>query len=182
MSPDALILLANLGQPRRPAGARAASSEPVLPDAGTATRQLAPLLNGPVSERDLPALRQLHRAAAGAAAALLAGAPVDCRALNSLARGSTARAEITTSPDGSLREHLRWEDASVSGYLARRLIAELAGLDPARLRRCARAGCGLLFYDTTRSRTQLWHAEDPCGWRERQRRRRATQAGRPRLS
>ncbi len=26
--------------------------------------------------------------------------------------------------------------------------------------------------DTTRSRTRRWHAEDPCGWRERQRARR----------
>jgi predicted RNA-binding Zn ribbon-like protein len=56
--------------------------------------------------------------------------------------------------------------------LARRLIEELAALEPNRLRRCARTACDLLFYDTTRSRTRRWHAEDPCGWRQRQQHRR----------
>lgn len=172
MTAEALVLLANLGEPRRPAGAPAASSEAVLPDAQTAKRQLAGLLSATVSELDLPALRRLHHAAAGAAAALVAGDPVDCRELNAIAGDSTARAQLTTGPDGSLRELLRWEDASPAGSLARQLIGELAALEPARLRRCARDPCGLLFYDSTRSRTQLWHAEDPCGWRERQRRRR----------
>src|SRR5262249_14363845 len=71
------------------------------------------------------------------------------------------------------QQQLVWEDVSVAGELARRLIEELAGLDPTRLRRCAREQCGLFFYDSTRSRTQRWHAEDPCGWRERQHSRRA---------
>jgi predicted RNA-binding Zn ribbon-like protein len=57
----------------------------------------------------------------------------------------------------------------LAAALARRLIEELNALEPDRLRRCARPECDLLFYDTTRSRTRRWHAEDPCGWRERQR-------------
>jgi predicted RNA-binding Zn ribbon-like protein len=49
---------------------------------------------------------------------------------------------------------------------------ELAEIDPTRLRRCQRRECDLLFYDTTRSATRRWHAESPCGIRERQRRHR----------
>jgi predicted RNA-binding Zn ribbon-like protein len=98
---------------------------------------------------------------------------VDTSPVNALARGSAGRIELTAGPDGRLRQNLSWEDPSVSAGLARRLVGELAGLEPGRLRRCARSECDLLFYDTTRSRTQRWHAEDPCGWRERQRRHRA---------
>lgn len=176
MIPAALVLLANLGLPRRPAGMAAAHSEPALPDSRTATRQLSALISGPVTDRDLPAVRRVHQAASGAAAALLAGAPVDGPAISALARGSAARLELTAAADGALRQHLAWEDPSISAYLARRLIGELATLDPQRLRRCARPECDLLFYDTTRSRTQRWHAEDTCGWRERQHQRRAGHA------
>jgi predicted RNA-binding Zn ribbon-like protein len=72
-----------------------------------------------------------------------------------------------------LQQRLVWDDRSLAAGLARRLAEELSILEPGRLRRCARAECGLLFYDTTRSRTRRWHAEDPCGWRERQRQHRA---------
>lgn len=171
----------------------------MLPDPETAARQLAPLTAEPltaepltagpltaepltagpltaqpVTEDDLPALRLVQRVAASAAAALLAGTPVDTGAVNALASGSRARIELAAGDDGRLRHTLAWDDPSVAAGLARRLAAELAALDPDRLRRCARPECDLVFYDTTRSRTQRWHAEDPCGWRERQRRRRAT--------
>jgi hypothetical protein len=68
--PAALVMLANLGRPRRPSRAPARSAEPELPDPVTASGQL----------------------------------------------------------EG----------------LARRLIEELASLDPTRLRRCAREQCGLI--------------------------------------
>lgn len=172
--PQALVLLSNLGRPRRPAGAAAAHSEPVLPDPETAARQLTPLTSALVTEDDLPALRLVQRAAVCAATAVLAGAPVDTAVINALAGGSTARMVLTSDDDGRLRQTLAWDDRSVAAGLARRLAAELASLEPKRLRRCARIECDLVFYDATRSRTQVWHAEDPCGWRERQRRRRAT--------
>jgi predicted RNA-binding Zn ribbon-like protein len=92
--------------------------------------------------------------------------------LNELAGDSSARLQLTAR-GGSLGQELIWSDGPAVGQLARRLIEELASLDPTRLRRCAREQCGLLFYDGTRSRTQRWHAEDPCGWRERQHSRRA---------
>src|SRR6266496_754417 len=58
--------------------------------------------------------------------------------------------------------------------LARRVIEELDAIDLSRLRQCQRKECDLLFLDMTRSRSQRWHAENPCGWLERQHRRRAT--------
>jgi predicted RNA-binding Zn ribbon-like protein len=169
--PGSLILLANLGRPRRPRDAPAPSSEPALPDPITAGQQLAPLISRPVTEADLPALRRVHQAATEAAESILSGEPLDCTAITALARGSTAHVELIAT-DGGLRRDLVWSDGSLSSGLARRLVEELAALEPSRLRRCARPACDLLFYDTTRSRTRRWHAEDPCGWRERQHQRR----------
>jgi predicted RNA-binding Zn ribbon-like protein len=172
MIPAALVLLANLGSSRKPSGATARITEPALPDAATASRQLAAVITLPVREADLPALRDLQRFAVQAAGVFLEGTLPQASMLNDLARDSSARVQLTAS-SGSLQQQLSWEDASATGQLARRLIEELAALDPSRLRRCAREQCALLFYDTTRSRTQRWHAEDPCGWRERQHSRRA---------
>lgn len=172
MIPAAFVLLANLGRPRKPSRASARIAEPVLPDAVAASRQLAGVIALPVREADLPGLRDLQRFARRAAEALLEGAVPDAGVLNDLARDSSARVRLTAS-SGALRQELAWHDVSVAGQLARRLIEELAALDPTRLRRCAREQCGLFFYDSTRSRTQRWHAEDPCGWRERQHSRRA---------
>jgi predicted RNA-binding Zn ribbon-like protein len=169
--PEALITLANLGLPRRPGGARTRVTEAALPDAATASRQLGSLITGRVTETDLPALRNLQRAASDAVGTLLAGEIPNCALVNAIAGGSTGRAELVVS-GGELREHIAWDDATVAADLARRLIGELAAMDRSRLRRCARRECGLVFYDTTRSRTRRWHAEDPCGWRERQHARR----------
>lgn len=171
MTPEALTLLANLGRPRRPGREATRSAEPVLPDPATAARQLAPLQLGPVSADDLASLREVQRVAVEIAEALLDGDTPSLLPLNTLARGSTARVELAAT-GGRLHKELVWTDTSPAPALARHLIEELAALEPDRLRRCARPACGLLFYDTTRSRTRRWHAEDPCGWRERQQRRR----------
>ncbi|MGH3428563.1 MAG: CGNR zinc finger domain-containing protein [Mycobacteriales bacterium] len=172
MSPETLILLSNLGRARRPRGAAIAHSEPVLSDPTTAREQLAALTSLPITEADLPVLRRVHQLAVGAAESLLRGELPDCGAITALADGSAAHIKLTAT-DSGLRGELAWSDNSISSSLARRLIEELAALEPNRLRCCARATCDLLFYDATRSRTRRWHAEDPCGWRERQRRRRA---------
>ena len=109
------------------------------------------------------------------AEAILADEALDGAELNALAADSTARVELVVTGRGP-RRRLVWTDASLAAALARRLVEELAALDPDRLRRCAGPECDLLFYDTTRSRTRRWHAEDPCGWRERQRVHRTRQA------
>jgi predicted RNA-binding Zn ribbon-like protein len=120
-----------------------------------------------VTEADVAGLRDLQRAAARAVDALLAGSVPDCAAVDAVASGSTARTELVVS-GGKLRERIVWDDATAAAELARRLVGELAALDPRRLGRCARRACDLAFYDTTRSRTRRWHTEDPCGWRARQ--------------
>jgi predicted RNA-binding Zn ribbon-like protein len=133
------------------------------------------VISVPVSDGDLPGLRRLHEIAVRAAETLIRGGVPEVAELNALARGSSAHAELTTA-SGSLRADLVWEDSTVAGQLARGLIGELAAVEPGRLHRCARHQCDLVFYDTTRSRTQRWHAEDPCGWRERQHARRTRPA------
>jgi predicted RNA-binding Zn ribbon-like protein len=166
--PQALLLLANLGRPRRPSGSAVAYVEPILPDVPVASAQLAEVVDRVVVPDDLADLQRLQRASVHAADAVLAGATVDCAELNALAAGSYATIELSVA-GGVPRRQLIWTDTSVTARLARRVIEELDALEPDRLRRCARPECDLLFYDTTRSRTRRWHAEDPCGWRERQR-------------
>jgi predicted RNA-binding Zn ribbon-like protein len=167
-NPQALLLLANLGRPRRPSGAAAPHAEPILPDATVASAQLAEVVDRPVTAADLAHLRRLQRATVHAAEAILAGEAPNCAETNALAAGSTARVELVVA-EGAPRRQLVWTDTSLAAALARRLVDELSVLEPDRFRRCARPECDLLFYDTTRSRTRRWHAEDPCGWRERQR-------------
>jgi predicted RNA-binding Zn ribbon-like protein len=167
-NPQALLLLANLGRPRRPSGVAAPYAEPILPDATIASAQLAEVVDKPVAAADLADLRRLQRASVHAADAILAGEALDCAEVNALAAGSCAHIELSMT-DGVSRRQLIWTDTSLVAALARRLIEELNALEPDRFRRCARPECDLLFYDTTRSRTRRWHAEDPCGWRERQR-------------
>jgi predicted RNA-binding Zn ribbon-like protein len=166
-NPALLLLLANLGRPRRPSGMAAAYAEPILPDVTVASVQLAELVDQPVAAADLADLRRLQRAAVLTAEAILVGEAPDCAAINALAADSSARVELVVTK-AVPRQQLVWTDTSLAAALARRLIEELSALEPDRLRRCARPECDLLFYDTTRSRTRRWHAEDPCGWRERQ--------------
>jgi predicted RNA-binding Zn ribbon-like protein len=167
-APQALIVLANLGRPRRPTGAAVAHTEPVLPDLTGAATQLASIIDRPIAEADLAGLRRLQRTAVDVTEAIVADETVDCDEINALAAGGTARVTLVVA-EGVLRQQLVWTDTSSAAALARRVIEELSALEPDRLRRCARPECDLLFYDSTRSRTRRWHAEDPCGWRERQR-------------
>ncbi|HKE67709.1 MAG TPA: CGNR zinc finger domain-containing protein, partial [Nocardioidaceae bacterium] len=174
--PKLLIRLANLGRPRRPSGVPLPHVQPVLPAPATASGQLADLVEQPVTEADLAELRRLQRAVVKIPEALAAGEMPDPAELNALAAESRAHAELDVT-DGVPRRRLVWTDPSLTAMLARRLIDELDALQPDRLRSCARPECELLFYDTTRSRTRRWHAEDPCGWRERQRAHRRSAAG-----
>ena len=168
MNPQLLLLLANLGLPRRPSGAVVARAEPILPNPAVASTQLADVVDQPVAAADLADLRRLQRAAVHAVEAILAGEALDCAEINALAADSTARVELVVN-EGVPHRQLIWTDTSLAAALARRLVEELNTLEPDRLRHCARPECDLVFYDTTRSRTRRWHAEDPCGWRERQR-------------
>ena len=59
------------------------------------------------------------------------------------------------------------------GRLSALCIDELSQCDYRRIKKCARPECAMYFYDQTRSRSARWHAEDPCGWRGRDERRRS---------
>jgi predicted RNA-binding Zn ribbon-like protein len=120
----------------------------------------------------LDALRGLHETIVELLDALLGGRPVAQAAarLTSLAQPSVATVRLDVSKSQILRTELDWSEPTLAATLARRVVLELAEIDVARLKRCERPACNLVFYDTTRSGTQRWHAESPCGNRERQRR------------
>lgn len=168
-----VTLLANARAQRRPTRAPAAVPHDALADVATVTELLEPLLDLPVQEADLEALRAIQREVVAIVAALIDGSQPPLEELNALAQRAPAVHELRVGPDGSLIGRLRPTPASATASLLARVIGELAELDCSRLRRCARPECRLVFYDTTRSGTQRWHAERPCGLRERQRRHRA---------
>jgi predicted RNA-binding Zn ribbon-like protein len=169
VTPDTLLHLANLTVARRPAGSPTSRPDPLATPAGAA-REFG---LSAITAAQLQQLRELHRTVVALTEALLGGhSPTRPIArLNRLARSSAATARLRED-DGRLVVDLRWSDATPAAQLARRVVMELAEIDPTRLRRCQRRECDLLFYDTTRSATRRWHAESPCGIRERQRRHR----------
>ncbi len=93
--------------------------------------------------------------------------------VNELASGCTGTVQLVISGH-AVHSAMGWHDPDPVAGLARRVIEEFDGIDLSRLRQCQRKECDLLFFDMTRSRSQRWHAESPCGWLERQHRRRAT--------
>jgi predicted RNA-binding Zn ribbon-like protein len=167
-----VVALANAQARRRPPRARSAVEHDALADAAGANELLEPFLDDPIQEHELPALRTLQRAVVTVVDALVDGSdpPVD-------ALTTPAVCALEGAPDGTLRATVRPKRPSAPATLAIAAIRELSELDPSRLRRCARPECSLVFYDVTRSGTQRWHAESPCGLRERQRRHRARHAG-----
>jgi hypothetical protein len=109
--------------------------------------------------------------APGREGAYLTGRPAAATALGHRPPGTVRRC----GPSGrGVQSDMTWHHPDPVAGLARRVIEELDGIDLSRLRQCQRKERDLLFFDTARSRSQRWHAENPCGWLERQRRRRAT--------
>lgn len=176
MTPDTLLSLANLTVSRKPGRGPTIHPDPL---AGPATAAYALGLSR-VDAAQLSVLRELHRTIVQLVDGLLDGRSVAAPAarLVELAQPSTATVRIDVGEHHRLRPRLEWSDPTAVATLARRVALELAEIDLARLRRCERPECDLVFYDTTRSGTRRWHAESPCGIRERQRRYRA--AARPR--
>ena len=174
MNPSALVALANLQRRRR------GDTEPRTPLAEP--RQVSQALAdegvtaGHLAQDALPAVARLADAVSELADCIALRRPRPRRAvgvLNELASGSTATIHLEVT-DGAVQSSIAWCDRDPAAGLARRVIGELGSTDLSRLLQCQRTECDLLFYDATRSRTQRWHAENPCGWLERQRRRRTT--------
>jgi predicted RNA-binding Zn ribbon-like protein len=178
IDPALTVALANAQADRRPPGARTALRHDALADAASARELLSPFLDGPVEARDLPALRALQRAVLAIVDAEIDGRQPPVEALNRLAALEPMICALEPESNGTLRTALLPKRPSATATLLIRVLRELGELEPGRLRRCARPECSLVFYDLTRSGTQRWHAERPCGLRERQRRHRATRTRR----
>lgn len=172
-----VVALSNAQAYRRPTHALRTFFDDALCDAASASELLTPFLDQPIEARDLTALRALQRAVAPIVHALIDGSPPPLHALNALAAQEPAICALELTPDGDLRPAMRPGRPGAPGKLLLEAVRELGELDPSRLRRCARPECKLVFYDTTRSATQRWHAERPCGLRERQRRHRVKHGG-----
>jgi predicted RNA-binding Zn ribbon-like protein len=171
MTPDTLLRLANLTVPVKPDRGPTIHPDPL---AGQSTAERALGLRR-LDTSQLSALRELHKTIVQLVDGLLSGRPVARPAarLTTLAQPSRATVRLALSENQTLRAELKWSEPTPAATLARRVVLELAEIDVARLKRCERAACNLVFYDTTRPGTQRWHAESPCGNRERQRRYRA---------
>ena len=171
-----VVALANAQAARRPTDAPVAVPHDALADAASASELLAPFLGRSVDARELAVVRALQRAVVAIVDALIDGSQPPLEALNALAAREPAIYALEPQPDGKLRTTPRPKRPSAAATLLIAVIRELSELEPSRLRRCARPECRLVLYDVTRSATQRWHAERPCGLRERQRRHRARHA------
>jgi predicted RNA-binding Zn ribbon-like protein len=171
-----VVALANARADRRPTHTRTALPYDALADAASASELLEPFLGDRVGAHELAAVRAVQRAVVEIVDALIDGAQPPLKALNALGAREPAIYELRLQRDGTLGATLRPKRPSTAGALHLAVIHELSELDASRLRRCARPECTLVFYDTTRSATQRWHAERPCGLRERQRRYRGKHA------
>lgn len=171
MTPDTLLGLANLTVARKPDRGPTIHPDPLANPATAAQALSLPRLDA----SELVALRELHTTTVELVDGLLGGRRVARPAarLTQLAKPSVATVRLDVADDHTVRARLEWSQPTATAALARRLAMELGEIEVARLKRCERADCNLVFYDTTRSRTQRWHAEAPCGNRERQRRYRA---------
>ena len=177
MNATAVIALANLKRRRR------GDTAPRAPfvNVARARRSLAAagLSIDDLSREDLPAIERLADAVSELGDCLALRRPPAGRAvevINELASGCTATTQLSVTGH-AVRSDVRWRDPDRVAELARRVIEELGGVDASRLRQCERVECDLLFLDTTRSRSQRWHAENPCGWLARQHRRRSGNRG-----
>jgi predicted RNA-binding Zn ribbon-like protein len=172
MRPDTLLDLANLTVPRKPDRGPAIHPDPL---ASPATAMQALSLPR-VETGQLGGLRELHAAVVGLVDGLLDGRSVARPAarLTKLAQQSVATVRLEGGESRTLDVRLDWSEPTPAAMLGRRVALELGEIDLARLKRCERPACDLVFYDTTRSATRRWHAESPCGSRERQRRHRAS--------
>lgn len=175
MTPATVLCLVNLGVPIRTAGTRRPLANSPFSSPEALAAALAPLESGQVTAADVASIRRLATATRRVVDGVSAGRRPSLRDLNELAGDLVGSPRLRWTDDGRLARHWDWRGApTIADRLARRVIDELAAIDPGRLRRCARPECGLTFYDRSRSGTQRWHAQSPCGWRERQRRHRAT--------
>jgi len=180
--PTITLKIANSGLARRPSGDRRATLNDPLAARETAGAFLCEICADAILRDNRPAVLSsnvLARLTAwrGALCKLLdtvaAGAqpkPEDLDIVNSAANPAKRIKSLT--PTMSAEETILTEDPVAR--LSALCIDELARCDPHRIKKCARPECAMYFYDQTRNRSARWHADDPCGWRSRDERRRST--------
>lgn len=176
--PAFTLALANSGLPRKPSGSRERLvSDPFFEPAGLKAF-LATWIwecEARIDAQSLASLKTWRDALVEALARPGGGeiAPHTLAVLNSVAK-RVQRVRILAP---GLRVVEKSTGASMAEHIAAACLDELAACDTGRIKRCMRPECGLFFYDTTRNRGRRWHAEDPCGWRSRDERRRAATIG-----
>jgi predicted RNA-binding Zn ribbon-like protein len=170
-----LLALANLTVARKPDRGSTFRPDPLASAASASQALSLPEVDG----GQLEVLRELHATVVELVDGLLERGALGRLAarLTGFGQPSVATVRLVVGESGGLEARLEWSEPTPAAGLARRVALELGELDPQRLKRCERPACDLFFYDTTRSGTRRWHAESPCGSRERQRRHRA--AARP---
>ncbi len=166
MTPSLFLHLANLRRPRRKG--HEADDGDRLPIAGLPETVAAQ------SDDGRPDLDELSQVTSDLADAIVTRrVPLPVGELNLLAAGCPSFPQLVAEPTRAAVRLERSElTARPTAVLAARVAAELGVADLSRIKECARSECRLVFYDKTRSRTQRWHAEAPCGRLERQRRHR----------
>lgn len=177
MTPATLLVLANLTVARKPDRGPTIHPDPFASPPTAAQALSLPRLDA----SQLGALRELHNTVVQLVDRILSGRAVARPAarLTKLAQPSIATVRLDADENQTLHARLEWSEPTPAATLARRIASELGEIDLTRLKRCERPACNLVFYDTTRSGTRRWHAESPCGARERQRRYRVASRANP---
>lgn len=177
MTPDTLLSLANLTVARKPGRGPTIYPDPLASPATAMQALSLPRLG----TSQLDAIRELHKTVVQLVDSLLNGRSIARPAarLTKLAQPSVATVRLGVSENRTLQARFEWSEPTPAASLARRVALELGAIDVTRLKRCERPPCNLVFYDTTRSGTRRWHAESPCGNRERQRRHRTASRASP---
>jgi predicted RNA-binding Zn ribbon-like protein len=179
--PTLTLRIANSGLARRPSGERRATLKDPF-----ATKEAAAAF---LSEISIDLIERDNRRVAisnDVLSRLTAWRRALCKLLDTVASGGKPKSmdldivNCATSPAKrikSLTSTMAAQETILTEDPVARLSAfcvdELTRCDHRRIKRCARPECAMYFYDHTRNRSARWHAEDPCGWRSRDDRRRA---------
>lgn len=175
--PSLTLAIANSAMPRRPAGARVRMVDDPFRDGPAFVRFARNWLqvgSPTVAKDELARLVRWRDALCAFLTGFAAGNPsVSALAIlnEEIERATWARRLSATLEVEAVASHGFVEVVVAS------CINEIAGCDPSRIRQCSRPECMLLFYDTTRNRSARFHAENPCGWRAREARRRLSVRG-----
>ena len=185
-APTLTLTIANSALARRPSGDRRATLDDPFATkekaetflaaiAADATRRRRPRF---AASRDVLArLADWRAALRGLLDALAAGVepPPECLSVVNAAAERAMRSKLLTSVM-AVEETVSADDPVA--WLSALCVDELSRCDPRRVKICARPQCGMVFYDQTRNGAARWHAEDPCGWRSRDEKRRGVAAPR----